>query len=290
MRAHVLDDAEHRHLDLLEHAQTFARVEQRDVLRRRDDDRAAHRHPLRQGQLRVAGARRHVDDQVVEIVPARRFQQLHQRLRHHRSAPDHRLLGVDQEADRHDFHAVRDRRDHGSLVGAGRALARQSHHQRLARPVDVGIQQADRRTFVGQAEREVRGSRRLADAALARSHRDDVADALDRPQVALNAVRGDLPVDFDCDSASSRRGGARVARSRPRARPDSGAPETRGPARSRAASAPSCRSRSAPAARSSSPGRDRRRTRRPRAMRLRALYSYDRLGDGPGPRRAGRGL
>ena len=106
VRAHVLDDAEHRHFDLLEHAQTLARIEQRDVLRRRHDHGAADRHSLRQRELDIARAGRHVDDQVVELAPARRFQQLHQRLRHHRSAPHHRLLFVDQEADRHDLHAV----------------------------------------------------------------------------------------------------------------------------------------------------------------------------------------
>src|SRR5882762_7057771 len=42
--AHVLDDAEHRHGDLAEHAQSLARIDQGDVLRRRDDHRAGQRH------------------------------------------------------------------------------------------------------------------------------------------------------------------------------------------------------------------------------------------------------
>ena len=166
-----------------------------------------------------------------------------------------------------------------ALVGAGRALTRQSHHQRLARPVDVGIQQTDRRTFVGQAERQVRGSRRLADAALAGSHGDDVADALDRPQVALNAVRGDLPVDFDRDTARPDEGThALLDRGRELvpivACRESEDERDLQAARRRAAVRAARRPRAAPA-----PGRDRRRTRRPRAMRLRALYSYDRSGD-----------
>ena len=41
--AHVLDDAEHRHLDLLEHRDAAPRVDQREVLRRRDDHRAGER-------------------------------------------------------------------------------------------------------------------------------------------------------------------------------------------------------------------------------------------------------
>ena len=67
--AHVLDDAEERHLDLLEHRDAAPRVDQRQILRRRDDHRAGERHVLRHGQLRVAGAGRHVDDQHVEFAP-----------------------------------------------------------------------------------------------------------------------------------------------------------------------------------------------------------------------------
>ena len=52
-------------------------------------------------QLDVAGAGRHVDDQVVEVAPVGVLQQLLERLRDHRAAPDHRRVGVDQEADRH---------------------------------------------------------------------------------------------------------------------------------------------------------------------------------------------
>ena len=64
-------------------------------------------HALRERQLDVAGARRHVDDQIVELAPARLAEELGERLGDHRSAPRHGLLGVDHEADRHDFDAVR---------------------------------------------------------------------------------------------------------------------------------------------------------------------------------------
>ena len=37
--AHVLDDAEDRNFDALEHRYAFAGIDQRQVLRRRDDDR-----------------------------------------------------------------------------------------------------------------------------------------------------------------------------------------------------------------------------------------------------------
>jgi hypothetical protein len=99
--AHVLDDAEDRDADLLEHLEALAGIEQGDVLRRGDDHRAGHRHLLGQGELDVAGARRQVDHQVVDVAPLRVAEQLLQRLGHHRAAPDHRRFGVDQEADRH---------------------------------------------------------------------------------------------------------------------------------------------------------------------------------------------
>jgi multidrug efflux pump subunit AcrA (membrane-fusion protein) len=69
----------------------LARVEQRDVLRRGDDHRAGQRHALAQRELDVAGARRHVDEQVVQVAPVGLAQQLLQRLRGHRAAPDHGL-------------------------------------------------------------------------------------------------------------------------------------------------------------------------------------------------------
>ena len=107
MRAHVLDDAEDRDADLLEHLQALARIHQRDVLRRGDDHRAGDRHVLRQRQLDVAGARRQVHHQIIELVPVRLVQQLVQRLGHHRAAPHHRrVLDVDHEADRHRLQAV----------------------------------------------------------------------------------------------------------------------------------------------------------------------------------------
>ena len=51
-------------------------------------------------QLNISGTRRHIHDQVIEIAPIGLRQQLLQCLRDHRSAPHHRLIGVNQQADR----------------------------------------------------------------------------------------------------------------------------------------------------------------------------------------------
>src|SRR5665647_3590420 len=52
----------------------------------------ASRNALRQGQLDVAGAGRQVDDQVIQVFPVGLAQELLQRLRRHRAAPDHGLV------------------------------------------------------------------------------------------------------------------------------------------------------------------------------------------------------
>ncbi len=67
---------------------------------------AGNRYALRQRELDVARARRHVDHEVIELTPVGVAQQLIQRRSHHGPAPDHRLLDVDQESDRHRDHAV----------------------------------------------------------------------------------------------------------------------------------------------------------------------------------------
>src|SRR5262249_20773920 len=67
--AHVLNDAEHGHVDLLEHGKPPPRIDQRQILRRGDDDGALQRHVLRERQLRIARARGHVDHEHVERAP-----------------------------------------------------------------------------------------------------------------------------------------------------------------------------------------------------------------------------
>mgnify|MGYP000111638635 FL=1 len=73
MSAHIFHYTQNRHLDLLEHLQALARVEEGDVLRCGDNHRAADRNFLRQRELGVAGARRQVDDQIVKSLNADQF-------------------------------------------------------------------------------------------------------------------------------------------------------------------------------------------------------------------------
>jgi hypothetical protein len=61
-----------------------------------------------------------------------------------------------------------------------------------------------RGAFGGQRQRQVDGGGRLADAALARGHGDDVLHVRHQLQAALHGVRNDLGVDVDADVAHAR--------------------------------------------------------------------------------------
>ena len=176
VQAHVLDNAENRNVDLLEHLEALARVHQRDVLRRGDDHRTGDRHALRQRQLNVASAGRQVDDEVIDFFPLRFVEQLFERLRDHRAAPDHRCFDVDHETDRQRLHAVAFHRLDALAVLRLR-LAVDAEHRRLRRPVDVRVQHANVGAFRGERKGEIGGGGGLAHAALARGDGDDVLHA-----------------------------------------------------------------------------------------------------------------
>ncbi len=152
-----------------------ARIGQGHFLRRRDDHGSIQRRLLDQGQLHVAGAGRQVDDQDVQRLlfrpPARLGQHLGDGLRRHWPAPDHGVLGLGQQADRHGFQAVRRMRDHGPVLIGG--LARQAQHGRQGRAIDIGVQHPDRQAARRQGRRQIDRNRRLADAALAAGHGQD---------------------------------------------------------------------------------------------------------------------
>src|SRR5262245_22398662 len=172
---HVLDDAEDGDVDLLEHREALARVDERDVLRRRDDDGPGQVDLLRQRQLGVAGPGRKVDDEVVERAPRDVLEELLDRLHDHRPAPDDRLVDVHEEPERHDLDAVAlDRNDLVRLVDVG--LLVDPHHHLLRRPVDVGVHEAHAVADALEGEGEVGRDGRFADAALAGRDRNRVAD------------------------------------------------------------------------------------------------------------------
>ena len=167
MRAHVLDDPQHRNRDLFEHAQRLASIQQRDILRGGHDQRAAEGHLLAERQLHIARSRRQIDDEVIDSAPVGVAQKLGQRLRHHRPPPDHRLILVHQIAHRHGAQTMaHDGRQPPVWTRLGRA-AHIAQHARLTGAVQVGVQQADARAIGRERQGQVHGGGRFAHAALA---------------------------------------------------------------------------------------------------------------------------
>ena len=85
---HVLDDAGDLEVDLVRHLGRAARDLLRGRLRRRDDQEPRLRQQLGERHRDVAGARRQVDEQEVELAPVHVLEELRERLVQHRPAPD----------------------------------------------------------------------------------------------------------------------------------------------------------------------------------------------------------
>ena len=173
MHGHVFHQAQDRDTHFFEHLDALFGVQQGDVLRRGHDHGARHGHALAQGELDVTGARRHVDDQIIQLFPVGLAQELLQRLGGHRAAPDHGLVLIDQKTDRHDLHAVVFHRLHGLAIFAFRSTF-DAHHHGLAGAVDVGIEQTDLGTLGSQRQRQINGGGAFAHTAFARGHSHDV--------------------------------------------------------------------------------------------------------------------
>ena len=174
----------------------------------------------------VAGARRQVDEQEVQLAPLDVLEELGEGLVEHRPAPDDGAVLLDEEADRHDLHAVALQRHDLALGRDRRAAARRrtcagsSSPRRRRR----GRRRSCRRRSSAAARLAVIG--RLADAALARADADDVGDlgqrALGQPagaaelllQAGLLLVGED--VEGDVDALHAVRGRRPPARRRSR--------------------------------------------------------------------------
>ena len=141
LRRHVLDHAEQLHAGLQRHLGRATRDLLRERLRRRHDDRLGARKQLAERDRDVAGPRRHVDDEHVELAPVDVLEELLERLVQHRPAPHHRLVVVEEEADRHQLQVVLDRRDHHP-VDEHRLLV-DAEHVRDRVAVDVGVEDPD---------------------------------------------------------------------------------------------------------------------------------------------------
>ena len=87
---------------------------------------SAFGHQLRDGDRDVAGARRQVEQQHVQVAPVDVREELLERAVQHRAAPDHRGVARGEHADRDDLHAVR-RRRHDHVLDLGRPAVGAQH-------------------------------------------------------------------------------------------------------------------------------------------------------------------
>ena len=146
-------------------------------------------HLLGQGQLDVAGARRQVHDQVVQVVPVGLEGQLLQRLRHHR-ARARSPAALPRPGSRWNWSPGRGppaaRRSCRPGIRGLRPM--QPQHPRLARAVDVRIEDADARALPQQRQGQIHGRGGLADAALAGCDGNHVPDVRQRREIALHGM------------------------------------------------------------------------------------------------------
>src|SRR5439155_9017194 len=151
---HVFDQSQQRYVDFLKHRDGAPRIDQRDVLRRRDNDCAGERRLLRHGELRVAGARRQIDDENIEIAPRHFAQHLCDGRYHHRPAPNHGEVFFDQEANRHHLDAKAFHRLQRAWTHQAR-FAAQTEQLRLRGTINIGVEDAGFQPKGCEGEREI---------------------------------------------------------------------------------------------------------------------------------------
>ena len=162
---HVLDHAADGEVDLRGHRRRQPGDLLGGRLRGRHDVHLAAGQVLAERDGDVAGARRHVDEEELGIVPEHVGEELLERLVQHRPAPDHGLAVGHEVADRDAAHAPRLGRQEHLVDDDGLAVG--AEHPRDREAVDVGVDDADRVAAGGEGDGEVGGDRRLADTALA---------------------------------------------------------------------------------------------------------------------------
>lgn len=89
---HVFNDAENLFAHLFKHVDGFAGIFKSDIGRSGDDNGTGERGSLNESELDVAGARREIDDEIVEFAPIDVTQELLNHRIEHGAAPDERFV------------------------------------------------------------------------------------------------------------------------------------------------------------------------------------------------------
>ena len=131
-------------------------------------------HGLHQGELRITGSRRQIDEQIIELAPIHIPQELLQDLHNDRSAPDGWRVAFDHEAKRDDLHSMR--LEGNDFLVAHLGLLGHAQHPRDVGAIDVSVHDPHRKPLLRQRDGEVGGDGRLAHASLSTRNRHDVAE------------------------------------------------------------------------------------------------------------------
>ena len=178
--AHVLNHAEHGNRHLPEHGQAATGVLQGHLLRRGHDHDASHGDGLGQRELGVTSAGWEVDHEHIPFTPGDLIQELTDDAVQHRSAPDDRLIRVDQQTHRDHGHATALNGSHPLFAAAalhfGRAIGNTQHRGGIG-SIDVGIEKTNPQSLTGQGASQVHSHGALANAAFATADGDHLLHA-----------------------------------------------------------------------------------------------------------------
>ena len=174
---HVLDERDHGDVHMVGHADGLLDDHVDEHLRGSCHDDALERELLEDGHGDVAGSRRHVDEQVVELAPVDVAVELGEDAVEHRATPQEglRLVGR-QHVGGDDLDAgLGDRgREHAALVNRRRLVDAERTRDRGAR--DVAVEDADGMAATTQLAGEQRGGQGFADTAFARCDGDNLVN------------------------------------------------------------------------------------------------------------------
>ena len=104
--AHILNHAQNGRVQRGKHIQSLARIQKRYILRGRDHDCAGQFRFLAKCQLNITGAGRQIDDQDIQLPPLHLIEHLLQCAHQHRAAPDHGLVRINHQTNRHHRNAM----------------------------------------------------------------------------------------------------------------------------------------------------------------------------------------
>jgi hypothetical protein len=156
------------------HPDTLQHITDRHPLRRRYHDRPVYLRQLNQRKLGITGARRHVDEQVVQLAPIDLLQELADDPHHDRPAPDRRRIFVDKEPDAHQLDTMSFQRD-DALVRSHARPGVDAEHNRDVRAVYIGIHEPDLEAQLGERCRQIGSDGGFPYPAFAGAHRNDMA-------------------------------------------------------------------------------------------------------------------